>query len=303
MRHKPPLELAVDYALLVLLAMIFGMSFVWGKIAVREVPPATIVLCRLLLASGILYAVSRIMGERLLPLMVHWRKIAIVGLFGSAFPFFLITWGQEQVDAGLTAILMAVMPLITIVLAHYFTDGEELTIYRIVGFVCGLVGVAVLFGIENLTSLGDETIRQTAIIGAAVCYAINAIVSKSVVTLPRFALSTAVLLVPALMMLPFVVIFDGPWKLDYSAVTLWSIVALGAFPTGLGMVMIFAILGRQGAGFLSQINFLVPVFGAAGAMLFLGEAMPPNGFLSLAIILAGVAIARIKPKPKPVETI
>ena len=301
MKQKAPLELAIDYGLLFTLALIFGMSFIWGKVAVREVPPATIVFCRLILGAAILFTCARIAGEKLLPLFAHWRPIFLVGVFSSALPFFLITWGQEQVDAALTSTLMAIMPLMTIVLAHYFSDGEDLNAFKVVGFMFGLVGVAILFGLENLTSLGEDTIRQLAIIAASLCYAINAIISKLILGLPRFAVSTAVLIAPAIVMLPFVLVFDQPWQLELSSASYWSLLALGIFPTGLGLLMVFTILERQGAGFISQINFLVPVVGAVAAVVFLGEIVPPNAWLSLAIILAGVAIARIKPKSKPVE--
>ncbi|MEM7215064.1 MAG: DMT family transporter [Pseudomonadota bacterium] len=290
-----------DYALLITLAANFGMAFMLTKIAVAEVPPATIVFVRLFIAATFVGVVMIAVGQRLKPLFAYWKVIMVAGLFGNALPFFLISWGQGKVDAGLTAILMAVMPLITIVLAHFFTGDEKLNLFKVIGFFLGLLGVAVLIGFDKLASLGDETVRQYAIMGAACCYAIHAIVSKHLAGLPRQAVSTAVLLISALMLLPLSLFIDQPWNLSISGMTWFSLVTLGVFPTAIGTLMLFAIVGRQGAGFLSQINFLVPVFGVFWAILFLGEVLPPNAALALLIILAGVAIARFKSSMFTVE--
>jgi len=292
-KQGAPGNLAFDYALLIALAANFGVAFMLTKIAVVEVPPATIVFARLLIAAVFVGVVMVAVGQQLRPLLVHWKAIAIVGFFGNALPFFLISWGQAKVDAGLTAILMAVMPLITIVLAHFFTGDERLNVFKIIGFCMGLLGVAVLIGFDKLAALGDETIRQYAIMAAACCYAVHAIVSRWVTDLPRQALSTGVLLASSLMLLPFSLFLDQPWNLAISAETFWSLLALGVFPTAIGTLMLFAIVERQGAGFLSQINFLVPVFGVLWAIVFIDEVLPPNAVLALLIILAGVAIARI----------
>ena len=288
---SPPGNIAFSYMLLTALAAIFGASFMLTKIAVAEVPPATIVLVRLLVASACLFLVMAWAGQKFAPLLPFWKTIALAGLFGNALPFFLIAWGQGKVDAGLTAILMAVMPLITIVLAHFFTGDERLNVFKIMGFVLGLIGVAVLIGFDKLATLGDETVRQYAIMGGAFCYAVHAIISKQLTGLPRQSVSVAVLFVSAMMLLPISLLVDQPWNLDVSTQSIWVLLLLAVFPTAIGTLMLFAIVERQGAGFLSQINFLVPVFGVLWAIVFVDETLPGNAKIALLIILAGVAIS------------
>lgn len=297
MNEKPNPGL-VDYTLLVVLGAMFGIAFMWTKVAVDEVPPVTIAFSRIAIAAVLIHAVMVVTGQNLKSIAAHWKLILLVGLFGNVLPFSLVAWGQGRVDAGLTAILMAVMPLITLVLAHFFTQDEKLNAYRVVGFVLGLFGVAVLIGFDKLATLGEETIRQYAIMGAACCYGIHAILSKSLAGLPRRAVSSGVLIASSIALLPFSLFIDQPWTLSISGTSWLMLVLLGIFPTGIGTLMLFAIIQRQGAGFLSQINFLVPVFGVFWAILLLGETLPPNAILALVIILAGVAIARIKPKQK-----
>lgn len=291
---KYPQGLFWDYLLLVTLAAIFGASFMMTKLAVVDVPPSTIAFARILIAALIMFVVMRMAGENLRSLAGQWKIIFLAGLFGNALPFTLISWGQVKVDAGLTAILMAVMPLITIGLAHFFTVDEKLNFFKIAGFCLGLIGVVVLIGVDKLYILGDQTIRQYAIMIAAGCYAIHAIIIKYLTDLPRQAVSAGVLIVSAVYLLPISFYLDQPWGLSISALSWSMLILLGVFPTAVGTLMLFSIAERQGASFLSQINFLVPVFGILWAVLLIHEVLPGRAALALVIILVGVAIARIK---------
>ncbi len=297
-----------DYALLVLLAAIFGGSFMLTKIAVAEIPAASLVAVRLIIASVIFVVIMYISGQRLPGAGKIWLPIVAAAFFGNAAPFLLIAWGQEKVDAGLAAILMATMPLMTIVIAQFFTRDEKLTVLKIVGFCLGLLGVAVMIGFDKLGSLGEHTIRQYAITAGALCYAISAIVTKWIVDLPRFSMMAALMIVSALMIIPLSIfggeageIYQQMQAGGYSTIAIISTISLGVVPTALGTLMVFMIVARQGASFLSQINFMVPVFGVLWGVVFLSEVLPANGLVALVLILTGVGIARIGNNKTPVH--
>ena len=269
-----------------------------------EVPPVTLVTIRLAIATLIFLPLMKYKNQHLPAFGMIWLPIIASSIFGNALPFFLISWGQEKVDAGLAAIFMACMPLMTIVIAHAFTSDEKLNIYKIIGFCFGLLGVIFIIGFDKLGTLGEETIRQYAIIFAAICYAINVIISKSLINLPRMAMMMALMLVSTLTILPVGLItgetaqvIAHSWPSFNVAV---SVLLLGIFPTSFGTILIFKLIARQGASFMSQINFMVPVFGVLWSMVFLSEVLPPNAIIALILILAGVAIARIKPKSKAI---
>ncbi|MCP4070117.1 MAG: DMT family transporter [Hyphomicrobiales bacterium] len=291
-----------DYILLVTLAAIFGNSFMLVGVVVEEIPSVTLVTLRLVIAAVIFLVAMGMAGQRLPSLGRIWFVITAVALFGNVAPFFLIAWGQEKVDAGLAAILIGCMPLMTIVMAHFVTSDEKLTPFKILGFCLGLSGVVVMIGYDKLGTLGEETIRQYAIVGAALCYAISAIISKALVTLPRMSMMAAVMFVSCVVISPVglvtgetMEVVSGSWP---SIEVTISMVFLGIVPTVIGTIMIFEIITRQGASFLSQINFMIPVFGVLWSMAFLSEVLSPNAVGALALILAGVAVARINPKPK-----
>ncbi len=290
MENKHPS--ASDYGLLIALAAIWGSSFMVIKVAVETVPAATMTLGRLVIAALIMLMIARYSGQRLPRSPRVWGVVALAALFGSALPFTLIAWGEEQIDSGLAAILMGVMPLTTVLLAHLMTSDEKLNAHKSVGVLLGLAGLIVLIGPQKLLHLGEDTLRQLAIASAAACYGLNAVISKSLVGQPRRAIVAALMLASVVMLVPAVLIFDNVWTVEVSSASLLAIVFLGLLPTAFATLLMFTIIDRQGASFFSQINFLVPVFGVLWGIALLAENPPANGYAALGLILFGVAVAR-----------
>lgn len=262
------------------------------SISVTQIPPLTVAAGRLALACIFVLPVMFFKRQTLSFDIKTWFWIALAALLGNAIPFSLISWGQVRVDAGLTSIFMAIMPLTTILLAHILTADEKLNRHRFIGVIFGMVGVAVLFGWESLSTLGDQTLRQLAIVLATVCYALNSIITKKLTALPRYATIVAILLCAAVQLVPLSLIVEQPWTLNPDRSVWLSLIALAIGPTALATLIILVIIDRRGASYLSQINFLVPVFGVLLATLFLHERLPANGYIALIIIFIGLAVSR-----------
>ncbi len=291
-----------DYALLILLSAIWGSSFLFIKLGVETVPAASLTLARLALAAVLLAGVARMAGQAMPRGLGIWGLITLAALTGNALPFTLIAWGEEGIDSGLAAILMAVMPLTTVLLAHVFTRDEKMTPRKALGVVLGIAGLVVLIGPEKLTQLGENTVRQLAVAGAAFCYGVNAIVTKGLIGLPRRALAAAIMAVSTAMMVPFSLVLDQPWTLVLGADALAVLAVLGILHTAIGTLIMLALVRRQGASFFSQINFMIPLFGVLFGALVLLERPPPNAYGALAIILLGVAVARGHRRAGPAAT-
>lgn len=281
-----------DYGLLILLAAIWGGSFLFIKLAVDTVPAATLTALRLIIGAAILYAVILTKKINLPRGSRTWGLILVAALFGNALPFTLISWGEEAIDSGLAAILMAVMPLTTVLLAHIATRDEKLNARKAIGVFLGLAGLVVLIGPEKLAELGNETIRQLAVAAAAMCYGVNALVTKWLMDREPYGLVTAIIIAAAAMLIPISLLVDRPWTLSPSAMSVWSIITLGLLQTAIGTLLLFAIVRRRGASFFSQINFIIPLFGVTWGAIFLSETLPPDALTALALILIGIAIAR-----------
>ena len=283
-----------DYVLLLLLAVILGSNFMFIKIAVTAMPSELFVVARLVIAAVALVAIMWMAGQSF-PQGAIWWPILGSALFGYTLPFALISWGQERVDAGIASILMATMPLFTLAMAQILTRDEKPNRYSVAGFIVALLGVILLFGFDKLASLGDESVRQYAIALAAISFGLNAIITKQLVGLQWQAMTASLMVVSVMLALPLLIFVE--WGGVRAGPEVWlSVLYTGLGPTALGAVLIIFVVRRQGAAFLSQLNFIVPVVGVVCAVIFLKEDLPANAALALLVILCGVAIARRRPK-------
>jgi drug/metabolite transporter (DMT)-like permease len=277
-----------DYALLLALAAIWGGSFMLIKVAVDTVPPVTMTVARVGIGAVLFVAIVLATGRRLPCEAKVWGTAALAGLFGLALPFSLISWGEVRIEAGLAAILMAGMPLVTLILASFGPSGEPLTASKLLGVGFGIVGLVILIGPSKLTGLDGDLWRQLAIVAASFSYAVNAVVQKRIAGHDPYVVSAAIMLCAAAMLLPVSLAFEAPWTLAPSGTAWFALLMLGLLPTGVASLLMLAILRRQGAGFFAQINFLVPIFGVAWSFVVLSERPPASALAALAVILAGV---------------
>lgn len=289
---------AADYALLFTLASMWGASFMLIRVGVEMIPPVTLTTLRLAFAAAVMWLALGLMRARLpLDRQSLWL-VFIVATFGTALPFNLISWGQAGIPSGLSAIIMGVMPLTTMLLAHLVLPDDRLTAPKLIGVTFGLVGVAVLVGPERLASLGGDAMRQLAIAAAAVCYGASAVATRRMMRAQsQIGLATMIMTLAFAVMLPVMVLTDGiPHALPPSH-ALAATACLGIVQTGLAQIILFQLVSRQGPSFFSQINFLVPVLGVIWGAGVLGERLAWPAFMALGFILFGLAVARLPHRP------
>lgn len=283
---------AGDYGLLLLLAAIWGSSFAFIKVGVAEVPPFTLTAVRLGLAAVFLLVIMGITRRAFPRGRALWTMIATSAFLGNALPFCLIAWGQQSIPSGTAAILMGVMPLITMVLAHAFTDDEKLNARKVIGMVIGLVGLCVLVGPAALGGLTASVKGMIALLAAATCYGFNAVLIRRMKAPDRTAAVTLVLALAAIMVVPLAFLLEDPFAVD-AGVTAWSAVAsLGILHAAIATLIMFSIIARAGASFFSQLNLLVPIAGVAWAAVLLAEVPGANALAALGLIILGILIAR-----------
>lgn len=277
---------------LLTLGLLWGGSFMVLKIAVMEVPAASVAAGRLVIAAIVLVAMAYAGGHRLPVTLDAWRRYFIMGAFAAALPFTLIGWGEVAIDSGLAAILMAVSPLSTLILAHIFVSEEPLTLSRLLGILLGLAGVVVLIGPAALAGLGDQAIRQAAVALGAVCYAAANILARRLPKESDMTNSAGIMTAAAILWTPVALVADRPWTVEPSMAALVAIVTLGLLPTALATLVYLRLVRTAGPTFVSLSNYLVPLFGVFLGVLILDESLHPNAALALALVLAGIALAR-----------
>src|SRR5688500_11055336 len=169
-----------DWALLLALVAMWGSTFMFVKLGVATVPPATLVAVRVVVGLLTLLVLLRLRGLKLPPPGPIWGTYTVMALLGNAVPFYFITWGQQVVDSALAGITMSIMPLTTLVLAHFLVRGEHLTWTRSIGFALGFAGIVLLFDPAALSSVGrgHEIVYQLAVLAGAVCYGANSVAAR-----------------------------------------------------------------------------------------------------------------------------
>jgi drug/metabolite transporter (DMT)-like permease len=293
MRDRRPL---LDWLSLLALSGLWGTSFLFVKLAVREVAPVTLVAVRFAIAASVLSAVMRARGLRLPSSPRVWSHYLLMGVVGNAVPFTLIAWGQIRVDVGLAGILMGVMPLMTLLLAHFFVPGERMTPRMVVGFAVGFIGLVMLLGPEALLELGgaaSDLLSQLAIAAAAVFYAVNTIIARRLARLDALVSATTVMWTTSALMIPAALWLDRPWNLALSAESIASVIWLGLFATALATIIYFRVIQTAGPTFLSLINYLIPTVALTAGAIVLDEELVGGILVGMALILAGLAISQL----------
>ena len=282
----------LEWGLLLILSLLWGGSFFFTGVAVRELPTLTIVLCRVGLASVILYAVMRFQGLQMPHSPSVWTAFMAMGLLNNAIPFGLIVWGQTHIASGLASILNATTPLFTVIVAHFFTRDEKMTGNRLIGVLIGIIGVGVMIGGPALQAFGTDIFAQLAILAAALSYAIAGVYGRRFKEMDLSPVQTATGQVTAssLMLLPLTLYVDEPWALYSPGLeTFGALIGLAALSTALAYILYFKILANAGATNLLLVTFLIPVSAIVLGINFLNESLLPKHVAGMTMIAIGLA--------------
>ncbi len=283
----------IPWLLLLSLVAMWGSSFLLTKIAVSHLAPAHVVSGRLIVATLLLGGMVVFARKRVPAGSKVWRYFVAMAIVGNVLPFLLISWGQQRIDSGLAGILMAVMPLTTLVLAHFFVDGERMNRGRLGGFLLGFAGIVVLIGPASLAQLGGSgefLVAQLAVLGGAICYAVNTIVARRRPEADAWVTAAVVLAIATVVSSPFAA--AQPLFEDIPVQAVIAVVLLGLISTAAATVIYFKLVALAGPTFLSLINYLIPLWAVGMGMVFLGERPDWNALLALVLILFGIALSQ-----------
>ena len=277
-----------EWGLIIILSILWGGSFFFVGVAVKEMPPLTIVLCRVALASIILLAVVHLKGNKMPSSKGLWGGYIIMGALNNLIPFSLIVWGQTHIESGLASILNGTTPIFSVVLAHFLTRDERLTTNRMTGVLIGWIGIAVLIGFESLRGFGIEVIGQIAVLGAAFSYACAAIYGRRFKGLSPLVVATGMFCGSTIMMTPLALFVEQPWNLSPSMMTIAAIFGLAAISTSLAYIIYFRVLATSGPTNLVLVTFLIPLSAILLGVIVLGEQLGWNTFVGMELIFIGL---------------
>lgn len=275
------------------LVLVWGSAFTMVDVAVRTVSPDWLVAFRMSFGAGLVLVYAIIAGHRLPPLRdKRWIWYSVLGLTGASLPFVLIAIGMKSVDSGLSAIIVGAMPLITIILAHFFTD-EKLTAWKLLGFVMGFGGIIILFLPTELSlTLVKDWQAQLLILMGATCYALTTVIASRAPETPSPVAATMMLFMGALISVVWAYTHSGPPTVP-NATALFCIIALGLGSTGAATVIYLWVIDMAGPSAIARINYFVPVCSVILGVWLLNEPLDWRIFVSLAVIILGVIISKL----------
>ncbi|MBZ6077830.1 DMT family transporter [Microvirga puerhi] len=284
---------ASDWALLIVLSVVWGGSFLFIGVVVKELPPFTIVACRVLLAALALQSVLRLMGISLPRERRVWAAFLGMGVLNNAIPFTLIVWGQGHIASGLASILNATTPLFTVVVAHYLTADEKLTGARLAGVVTGFVGVAIMIGAAAFSARDASILAQVAILGAALSYGFAGVFGRRFKSMgvPPLVTAAGQVTASSILLVPLALAVDRPWTLPLpGTAALLSLAGLAIISTAFAYILFFRLLARAGATNVGLVTFLIPISAILFGVLLLGERLETRQIAGMSLIGAGLIL-------------
>jgi drug/metabolite transporter (DMT)-like permease len=282
-------------ARLALLALIWGSSFLWIKLALRGLSPAEVTFGRLILGAAVLFVIAAARRSPLPRSPTLWAHICVAALFGNAAPYLLFALGEQHVGSATAGILNATTPLWTLVVAVATRHERAVTPARLAGLVVGFGGALLIFSPWHSGS-GFASAGALECLGAATSYGVAFVYMDRFVArrgVSPDALSACQLLVASGLLAVALGIIGAPAP-RLGAVTVVSIVILGVFGTGIAYVLNYLIIMSDGATVASTVTYLLPVVAIILGVAVLGEHISLAVLAGIALILSGVALVRRK---------
>lgn len=280
-----------QWALLILLAFLWGCSFLFMGIAARELPTFTIVLVRVGLAALILIPVVYALGHRLPSTLRFWQPFFVMAILNNVIPFWLIVTSQRQIASGLASVLNATTPVFTLLVAQIFGSDERLSANKLAGVILGIAGVAVLVGPEAMFGRASSVLGMMCMLGAALGYAFSGLWGRRLRGHPPLVSAASQLICSTLILLPLTLVIDRPGSLPVPSMeAIFALVGLAALATALAYVVFFRIMAVSGSNNVMLVTLLIPVFAIPLGAWRLGEVLLPRHFAGAAIIALSLLV-------------
>ena len=282
-----------EWMLLVLLSVVWGGSFFFNGIALREFPTLSIVTARVGLAALALLFLMKMLGQG-----IQLNRQILKAFFGMSFlnnvvPFSLIVWGQQHIASGVASILNATTPLFTMLVAHWFTTDEKINPRRLLGVLTGMGGVGLMMGLDSMESSGFHLLGQSAILLAAFSYGLAGVYGKRFAQLeiPPLATATGQLCASSMILIPLTLWIDQPWTMTIPSIKgMGSLLGIALLSTALAYVIYFRLLKTAGATNLLLVTLLIPVSAIILGVFLLDESLEPQHLSGMAVISLGLLI-------------
>jgi len=283
------------------LGLIWGSSFAWIKIAVEEIPPATLVAWRMTLgAIGMVGLLVILRGVPMPRGMREWLPLVVMGAVNAAIPIFLISWGEQFVDSGTAAVLNSLVPIFSLIIAGLMLRTEPVTALRVGGLVLGFIGAALL-AFRELELRADPSclLGALAVVLAAISYAVGVSYARHrIKSTHRYVVAAGTLVFAAIDMWVLALLIDGGIVIPSQLDTIVAIVWLGILGSFIAYVLFFFLIEHLGATMAAMVTYLFPVVGVGIGVVLLGERLDARLALGTLLVVIGIAGVSLRFDPR-----
>jgi drug/metabolite transporter (DMT)-like permease len=279
----------IELALLALLAALWGSSYLFIRVAVATIPPTTLIALRVAIAAVVLLAVLHALGMRLPRDAGTWRLLLVQAFLNSIASWTLLAWGQQYVASGLAGVLNSTSPVFVFLFTRAITRHETTRPLQLAGALFGVLGVALIVGLDVLDGIGTRVGAQLAILVSAMLYACAAIHGRRLGHLPPLATAAGTLLWATLWLVPASLMLDRPWLLSPSTESLAAALALALLGTAAALLLYFRLLRTLGSMGVASQSYLRAGFSVLLGAAVLGETIDVPTSAGLAAVVLGVA--------------
>ncbi len=292
-----------DWIIFITLGAVWSASFLWIKIAVREINPFTLVALRVLiglLAAGGITLYLRVDWPRD---RASWFTLSLLGLTGITAPFLLISWGETTIDSAVAAILNATAPLFTMLIAHLFLRDDRMNVRKVTGLMLGFGGVGVLLSKDLATASHASVLGQAAVILAAMFYAASSVYArKKTQHIAGLVRGAAPLISATLAMWIIAPLSVRPMKLPVLPLTWVAVLWLGVLGSGLALIMWYYLLHEIGPTRTTMVTYIFPLGGVILGVFFLDETLSWQLLVGAALIISSIVVVNWKTRGQRLAT-
>ncbi len=284
---------STEFALLGLLALLWGSSYLFIGVAVEHIPPITLIAFRVALAALLMLVVVRMTDRRLPGFGPIWALIFIQAFLNSFGAWTLLAWGQQFVDSGLAGVLNSTSPIFVVCATLMLGQAGSTGLRKVSGVIIGLVGVVLIMGPSVLGGLGEQLLAQSAILLGAICYAGAALHGRRFRDLPPSATAAATLVAASIVLVPISLVVDRPWTLRPPVHATLAAVCLSVLCTALALAIYFRLLRTLGALGTASQAYLRSVVAVALGIVILGERFELIVGLGTLAAIVGVVLINL----------
>ena len=300
--QNPKTSLATEFLLLAILALLWGTSYIFIKIALVDIPPITLIAMRVSISALFLTGVVLWRNDEIPRDGKTWRMLLVQAIFNSIGAWTVLAWGQQYVDSGLASVLNSTSPVFLFFITLFVTRHETVNKAKLIGAMLGVAGVAMIVGPDALRGLGANIGGQAAILLGALLYACGAIYGKRFGTLSAPVTAAGTMVWASIFLIPASLLLDQPWTLTPAPRAIIAVLILSVFCTGMALMIYFRLVRTLGSMGVASQSYLRAGIGVALGALLLGEKIGPLTLAGIFCALSGVAVINWPRKPRPIAT-